>query len=104
MYLHVIQFLKSINTSLSNCSLRDGTINFTKYASTILLLRVFLGALVSTYQLNSCSMFLAKCFPGSEFLLTLLGSSHLILQFLIVSPTYVSPHEQIPLEITQLLC
>ena len=104
MYRHVTPFLKSINTSLSSCSLRDGTISFIKYASRILLLRVFTGALASIYQLNSCSMFLAKCFAGSEFLLTSLSSSHLILQFLIVSPTYVSPHEQIPLQITQLKC
>ena len=97
MYRHVTPFLKSINTSLSSCSLTDRTINFIKYASRILLLRVFSGALVSTYQLNLCSMFLAKCFAGSEFLLASLCSSHLILQFLIVSPTYVSPHEQIPL-------
>ena len=49
-------------------------------------------------------MFLAKCFAGLEFLSTSLCSSHLILQFLIVSPTFVFPHEQIPLEITQLKC
>ena len=78
MYRHVAPFLKSINTALPNCSLRDGT-------------------LASIYQLNLCSMFLTKCFAGSEFLLTSLCSSQLILQFLIVSSTYVSPHEQIPL-------
>ena len=61
---------------LANCSLRDGTINFRKYASTIFLLRVFLGALVSTYQLNSCSMFLAKCFAGSVLSFTLLYPSY----------------------------
>ena len=70
MYYHVTLFLKIINTSLSSCSLRDGTINLIKYASRILLLRVFPGAVVRTYQLNSCSMFLAKCVAGSEFLLT----------------------------------
>ena len=56
--LHVsscyITFLKNINTSLSSCSLRDGTISFIKYASRILLLRVFTGALASIYQLNCC--------------------------------------------------
>ena len=97
MYSHVTPFLKSINTSLSSSSFRDGKISFIKYASRILLLRVFIGALASINQLNSCSMFLVKCFAGSEFLLISLCSSHLILQFLIVSPTYVSPHEQIPL-------
>ena len=56
MYRHVTPFLKSINTSLSSCSLRDGTISFIKYASRILLLMVFTGALVSTYQLNAGSM------------------------------------------------
>ena len=49
-------------TLLSNCSLRDETNNFTEHASRILLLRVFSGALVSTYQTNSCLMFLGKCF------------------------------------------
>ena len=52
MHRHVTPFRKSINTSLFSCSLRDGTINFIKYASRILLLRVFSGALVSTYQLT----------------------------------------------------
>ena len=104
MYRHLTPFLKSINTSLSSCSLRDGTISFIKYAPRILLLRVFTGLLVSIYQINSCSMFLAKCFAGSEFLLTSLCSSHLVLQFLIVLPTCVSPHEQMPLKITQLKC
>ena len=66
MYRHVTPFLKSINTSLSSCSLRDRTNSFIKYASRILLFRVFTGALVSTNQLNSGSMFLAKCFAGSE--------------------------------------
>ena len=66
MYRHVTPFLKSINTSMSSCSLRDGTNSFIKYASRILLFRVFTGALVSTNQLNSGSMFLAKCFAGSE--------------------------------------
>ena len=79
MYCHVKPFLKSINTSLSNCSFRDGTI---KYASRILSLRVFSGTLVSTYQLNSCSVFIAKVFAGSEFLLTSLCSTYLIIQFL----------------------
>ena len=97
MYRHVTLFPKSINTSLSSCSLSDGTISFIKYASRILLLKEFTGALASIYRLNSCSKFLAKCFAGSEFLLTSLCPSHLIFQFLIVSPTYVSPHEQIPL-------
>ena len=69
MYRHVTPFLKSINTSLSSCSLRDGAISFIKYASRILLLRVFTGALASINQLNSCSMFLAKCFARSGFLL-----------------------------------
>ena len=71
MYPHVTPFLKSINSSLSNCSLRDGSINFIKYASRILLLRVFPGALVSTHQLNSCAMFLAKCFAGSGVRITI---------------------------------
>ena len=97
MYRHVTPFLKSINTSLSSCSLRDGAISFIKYASRILLLRVFTGALASINQLNSCSKFVAKCFAGSEFLLVSLCSLYLILQFLIVSPTYVCPHEQMPL-------
>ena len=78
---HVTPFLKSINTSLSSFPLRDGTISFIKYASSILLLRVFTRALASIYQPNLCSMFLAKCFAGLEFLLTSLYSSHLILQF-----------------------
>ena len=97
MYCHVTPFLKSINTSLSSCSLRDGAISFIKYASRILLLRVFTEALASINQLNSCSMFLAICFAGSEFLLISLCSSRLILHFLIVLLTYGSPHEQIPL-------
>ena len=101
MYRHVTPF-RTINTSLSSCSLRDGTINFVRYASRILLLRVCSGALVSTYQLNSWSIILAKCFAGSELLLTPLRSSYLILQFLIVSPTYVSLHEQILFKITEL--
>ena len=54
MHRHVIPFLKNINTSLSSCSLRDGTISFINYASRILLLRVFTGALASIYQLNYC--------------------------------------------------
>ena len=86
MYRHVNPNLKLINKSLSNCSLRDGTINFIKYASIILLLRVFSGFLVNTHQLNSCSVFLVKWFAGSEFLVTSLRSSYLILQFLIFSP------------------
>ena len=94
MYRHVTPFLKSINTSLSSCSLRDGAISFIKYASRILLLKVFAGTLASINQLHSCSMFLAKCFASSEVLLISLCSSHLILKFLIVSPTYVSLHEQ----------
>ena len=69
------RFSKAV-TLLSNSSLRDGTINFIKYASRILLLRVFLGAVVSTYQLNSCSMFLAKCFAGSVLSLTSLCPSY----------------------------
>ena len=97
MYHHVTPFLKSINISLSSCSLGDGTISFIKYASRILLLRVFTGALASISQLNLCSVFLAKFFAGSEFMLTSLCSLHLILQFLVVSPTHVSPHKQIPL-------
>ena len=97
MYRHVTPFQRSINTSLSTRSLRDGAISFINYASRILLLRVFTGALASINQLNLCSMCLAKYFAGSEFLLILLCSSHLILHFLIVSQTCVSPHEQIPL-------
>ena len=50
MYRHVTQFLKSVNTSLPDFSLRDRTINFIKYAFKILLLDVFSGVLVSTYQ------------------------------------------------------
>ena len=98
MYRHVISFLKSINiNTLSNCSLRDEAIDFIIYTSRILLLRVFSTALVGTDQLTSCSMFQAKCFTGSKFLLTSSCSSHLILQFLIVSPTDVSPQKQVPL-------
>ena len=53
MYRHVTPFLKSIITSLSNGLVRDEIINFEKYASRILLLRVFLCALVSTYQIHA---------------------------------------------------
>ena len=43
------------------------------------------------------SMFLAKhFFAGSAFLFTSLCSPHLSVQFLIVSPTYLFPHKQIP--------
>ena len=45
----VTPFRKSISTLLSDCSLRDGTINFIKHASKILL-KVLSGALVSTKQ------------------------------------------------------
>ena len=69
MYCHVTPFLKSMSTSLCSCLLRDGAISFIKYASRTLLLRVFTGALASINELNSCSMFVAKCFAGSEFLL-----------------------------------
>ena len=102
--LHIITFLKSINTSLSNCLLKDGTIDFMKICFQNSSFDVFLGALVNTYQINSCSVFLAKCFADSEFLWTSLCSSHLILQSLIVSPTCFSPHEQLPFLITQLRC
>ena len=50
MYHHVTLFLKSVNTSLPDFSLRDGTIDFIKYAFKILLLGIFSGVLVSTYQ------------------------------------------------------
>ena len=41
MYGHVTPFLKSIKTSLSNCSLRDETTNLMKYAYRILLEVIF---------------------------------------------------------------
>ena len=67
MYRHLTSFLKSISTLLSSCSLRDGTINFIKYGSRILLLRVFTGALasrrilkrrMSIFQCQKCCQYL----------------------------------------------
>ena len=74
MYRHVTPFLKSINTSLSNRSLRDGTI-------------------IQVYFQNSSFEGIYRCF--GKYILTTYHAYHLILQLLIVSSIYVSPHEQI---------
>ena len=81
MHHHVTLFQQNTDTSLSNCLLRDGIINFAKYAHGFLLLKVFSGGLVDKYQLNSHSVFLDKFFASSKFLLASLCSSHLIYNF-----------------------
>ena len=44
MYDHVTPYLKRTNSSVSNCSLRDGLRDLIKNASKIFLFLVYLGA------------------------------------------------------------
>ena len=49
---HVAPFLKRANSSVSNCSLREGFIDLIKSSFKLFFFLVYSRALVSTFQLN----------------------------------------------------
>lgn len=56
--------------SLLSWSFSDGIYYLIKYLSAVLLFKQFEGALVNTFQPNSCSVLFIKYFGSSDFHLT----------------------------------
>lgn len=70
MYDHVTPFLKRTNSSMSNCSLRDGLMDSSFFV-------VSLGALVTTFHSQWWSGKYFNCLAGWDYLFGCSCSAHL---------------------------
>ena len=87
MYHHVAQFVERTSTFLSNCPLKDRLRDLIKNASKIFRFFGYSSALVLSSQIDDQE--------GCNYLFGSSSSTHLRATYLIDSPIWFSPHEQL---------